>query len=161
MTGASSTQAACSSLPILDLSWANDPDKKPALLQQLHHALFNIGFLYIVNHNVSLKTISDLASKLPTLFALSNEDKNALSKLNSPHFLGYSGFAEETTLGKQDLREQFDYATELPTVAACQASQDNHSRDLSKLYWQLRGPNQWPQEHLVPGFRNALTRLDA
>ena len=39
-----------------------------------------------------------------------------MSKLNSPHFLGYNGFAEETTLGKKDMREQLDFATELPVV---------------------------------------------
>jgi isopenicillin N synthase-like dioxygenase len=40
-------------IPILDLSLANDPTKKPFLLQKLHHILFHIGFLYISNTGVS------------------------------------------------------------------------------------------------------------
>ena len=97
-----------------------------------------------------------------------DSEKAALSKLNSPHFLGYSGFAEETTLGKQDLREQFDFATELPVVYDFSKSvQSGHTaskpleteierRDFSKLYWRLRGPNQWPAEESLPGFRKAF-----
>lgn len=116
---------------------------------------------------------------LPRLCDLPAEQKAGLSKVNSPHFLGYSGFAEETTLGKQDLREQFDFATELPAVwREHHSSEANplfaanadgsgkrneaHSdggtaaRDFTQLYWRLRGPNQWPDEGLLPAFRSAL-----
>jgi isopenicillin N synthase-like dioxygenase len=130
--------------------------------------LFDVGFLYITNHGVPQNTITTLTDLLPPLFALRNEEKAALSKLNSPHFLGYSGFAEETTLGKQDLREQFDFATELPVVYAGPGQagsvfKDSHDgvtereRDFTKLYWRLCGPNNWPKETSLPGFRKAFT----
>lgn len=167
-------------IPILDLSLAKDPNTKPELLRQLHSALFDVGFLYIVNHDVPDKTVSRLTSLLPDLFSLPSELKARLSKLNSPHFLGYSGFAEETTLGKQDLREQFDFATELPAIwqehminkrgALSTTDHDVHrkqseisnddaaaARDFTQFYWRLRGPNQWPGEARLPGFREALT----
>lgn len=164
-------------IPILDLSMASDPTAKPELLKQLHAALFNVGFLYVINHGVPVDTIASLTSLLPNLFDISDERKARLNKLNSPHFLGYSGFAEETTLGKQDLREQFDFATELPVVwQECNTStipgSDPHDtnkapetthecvpgpRDFNQLYWRLRGPNQWPDEASLPGFRQALT----
>lgn len=38
------------------------------------------------------------------IFGLPATSKTKLSKLNSQHSLGYNGFAEETTLGKKDLR---------------------------------------------------------
>lgn len=152
-------------IPILDLSWASDPCKKAELLKQLHSALFDVGFLYIRNHGVARRNISALTDRLPALFALSDQTKATLSKLNSPHFLGYSGFAEETTLGQQDLREQFDFATELPVVYKSSTGiNEDHAtngesggRDFTKLYWRLRGPNQWPSEDAMPGFRDALT----
>ncbi|KAF2165415.1 hypothetical protein M409DRAFT_36948 [Zasmidium cellare ATCC 36951] len=137
------------SIPILNLSWASDPTLKPGLLQHLKAALFDVGFLYITNHGVEQQTIDNLTDLLPDLFAICPEDKAKMSKLNSPHFLGYSGFAEERTIGKPDLREQFDLATELPVVY--------HDRDFSKLYWRLRGPNQFPPEDAVPTFRRAFT----
>jgi isopenicillin N synthase-like dioxygenase len=151
-------------LPILDLSLASDPDGKATLLNQLHDALFNIGFLYVKNHGVSEEIISALVEKLPALFDQPPDAKSKLSKQNSPHFLGYSGFAEEVTLGEKDLREQFDFATELPVIWR-DISSDNKieksveagvDRDFTKLYWRLRGPNQWPSEELVPGFRKAF-----
>ena len=156
-------------IPILDLAWVEDRSKKALLLQQLRSALFDVGFLYIKNHGVAQSTISNLADLLPALFDLSEENRADLSKLNSPHFLGYSGFAEETTLEKQDLREQFDYATELPVAwqdseTATNGNSPNGAsrngdggRDFSKLYWRLRGPNQWPSESSLPGFRKAFT----
>ena len=154
------------SIPLLDLSWADDPNKKPELLQQLHSALFDVGFLYINNHGVPQSTISGLTSLLPSLFDLPEQERAGLSKLNSPHFLGYSRFAEETTLGKQDLREQFDYGTELPVVYQAPSTNghtngvskngNDHERDFSKLYWRLRGPNQWPSEQSLPGFKKAF-----
>jgi isopenicillin N synthase-like dioxygenase len=150
-------------IPILDLSLADDPIKRPVLLQQLFDATFNVGFLYIQNHGINNSIISSLTDRLPSLFDLPMETKMSISKLNSPQFLGYNGYAEEITLGEKDLREQFDYATELPVVwsepeADKKPDQQSHY-DYSQLYWRLRGPNQWPPENLMPGFRQALMEL--
>jgi len=154
------------SIPILDLSLVEDQNTRGKLLSDLRDALFNVGFLYIKNHQISQKTITNLTDQLPDLFNLPGATKHRLSKLNSPHFLGYNGYAEETTAGKADLREQFDFATELPlvwkiddvdTVTETGAKKDPGSRDFSRLYWRLRGPNKWPDEDELPGFRPALT----
>ena len=145
-------------IPVLDLKFSEDPERRRLLLDQLRDALFNIGFLYISNHGVPEQTISGLASLMPALFGLSDLSKLGLSKVNSPHFLGYSGLAEETTQGKCDLREQFDFATELPVIFKEHRSASDTGRDLSKLYWRLRGPNQWPKEDELPGFKKALQK---
>ena len=145
-------------IPVLDLKFSEDPQRRGLLLDQLRDALFNVGFLYISNHGVPEQTISELTNLTPALFGLSDRCKLALSKVNSPHFLGYSGLAEETTQGKADLREQFDFATELPVIFQQHQSASDTGRDFSKLYWRLRGPNQWPKEDELPGFREALQR---
>lgn len=143
-------------LPVLDLELSSDPDERGLLLNQLRNALFNIGFLYIKNHGVSDKTVEELTRRMPALFSLPDASKLKLSKLNSPHFLGYSGFAEEETQGNRDLREQFDFATELPVIYNTQEGTRRSGRDFSKLYWRLRGPNQWPGDDELLGFRKAL-----
>lgn len=157
-----------SEIPILDLSWADNTLKKSLLLKQLHAALFDVGFLYITNHGVAQRTIDRLVSLLPPLFDLPEIEKVKLSKINSPHFLGYSGFAEETTLGRQDLREQIDFATEVPVVWTdadeISTGGDDHGhrgpgREFSKPYWRLRGPNQYPSESDMSGFQLALTEF--
>lgn len=142
-------------IPVLNLCWAEDSIRRPVLLRQLYRALFDVGFLYVSNHGVPESTILGLVNSLPVLFDLPSEEKARMTKLNSPHFLGYSGFAEETTLGKQDLREQFDFGTELnPTYKKdCLEDENVDGRDFTELYWKLRGPNQWPDDDLVPGFR--------
>ena len=149
-------------IPILDLSLADNAGTRPLVLKQLFDATFNVGFLYIKNHGIDSTTISELTSKLPDLFHLPIAKKLSMSKLNSPHFLGYNGYAQEITLGKRDLREQFDYATELPVIwremNAKDAALNSDNEDYSQLYWRLRGPNQWPAEDDLKGFREALMR---
>jgi isopenicillin N synthase-like dioxygenase len=149
------------SIPVLDLAHADNPAERQQLLAQLRDILFNIGFLYVKNHRVKESTISALTDRLPALFDLSSEQKQSLSKLNSPHFLGYNGFAEETTLGRKDLREQFDYATELPAVWHSESNRAGSTAapegNFSEQFWRLRGPNQWPPEIEMPGFKEALT----
>jgi isopenicillin N synthase-like dioxygenase len=149
------------SIPILD--FGSSSVNKATLLKELHDAAFNVGFLYIKNHGVNASIIQDLVSRLPPLFGLSEGRKLSLSKQNSPHFLGYNGYAEETTLGERDLREQFDFATELPVIWIDKQVKDQtfHSEhDYTDPYWRLRGPNQWPDERDIPGFRRALTRYE-
>ena len=145
-------------IPVLDLRFSEDPERRGLLLDQLRDALFNIGFLYISNHGVPEQTVLELDNLMPALFGLSDLRKSGLSKVNSPHFLGYSGLAQETTQGKCDMREQFDFATELPVIFEEHRSASDTGRDFSKLYWRLRGPNQWPKEDEIPGFKKALQK---
>lgn len=149
-------------IPVLDLSLALDEDQRPQLLADLRDALFNIGFLYVKNHGIDADVVSNLADRLPALFDLPAASKLALSKINSPHFLGYNGFGEEKTAGRQDLREQFDFATELPVIwDPDHKPAPGAPTDFSQPYWRLRGPNQWPSETALPGFRKALTEYAA
>ncbi|KAJ2987178.1 hypothetical protein NUW58_g4648 [Xylaria curta] len=121
-------------IPTVELSLADDPNTLPQLLGDLRHALVDVGFLYISNHGVPSHVIAELVSALPELFSLKEESKRAVALENSPHFLGYSGVGSENTGGSVDLREQFEFATEL--TATWRAG--------LPLYERLRGPNQWP-----------------
>ncbi|KAK0652498.1 oxidoreductase [Cercophora newfieldiana] len=124
-------------IPVLDISLAEKHTTRPQLLSDLRHALTNVGFLYVVNHGVSEAAIADIVDALPRLFALSAEEKQEVALHNSPHFLGYSSVGSETTAGKADSREQFEFATELEAP----------SPDTKPLYEGLRGPNQWPSAY--------------
>ncbi|KAF8625326.1 hypothetical protein AX15_005456 [Amanita polypyramis BW_CC] len=133
-------------LPVLD--YASRATDRPAFLAQLRHTLINVGFLYLVNHSVDRFTIHDLVvHHIPALFALSDADKHNVRMANSPHFLGYSRLGAEVTKGVVDYREQFDLGTE---HAARQLGPNDPD------YYKLWGPNQWPEEHLLPGYRDAM-----
>ncbi|KAI1505260.1 hypothetical protein F5X99DRAFT_430525 [Biscogniauxia marginata] len=125
-------------IPTIDLSLANDASTLPRLLDSLRYALTEVGFLYVANHGVRAAAIDDLASALPGLFALDDAAKCAVALENSPHFLGYSGLGSETTAGRADRREQFEFATELPATW----------REGLPLCERLRGPNQWPENNI-------------
>lgn len=118
-------------IPRIDLSLANDPQTEPLLLSQLRHALLHVGFLYIENHGVPEPVIDGVIQALPTLFSLPQDAKDEVALSNSPHFLGYSADGSETTAGRPDRREQFEFANELPATWA----------EGMPLCERLRGPN--------------------
>ncbi len=142
-------------IPIIDLSKAADPSKRPDLIRELHEAITTIGFLYISNHGVPEHITADLTALLPALFSLADKEKDAVALKKSPHFLGYSAAGSETTAGATDRREQFDFATELLAPAAPGGDSG----------WQrLHGPNQWPAtlstvRPAVEAYLSALTGL--
>lgn len=120
------------SIPRINLSLAADPGSEASLLSQLRYALTEVGFLYVENHGVAEKVISDLVDILPILFSLTAENKADVALNNSPHFLGYSDEGSEMTAGKVDQREQFELANELTATW----------KEGLPLYERLRGPNQ-------------------
>lgn len=133
-------------IPRLDLSLANDPSTEPQLLKQLRHALINVGFMYVENHSVSSAVTSDLQNALPKLFALPPEAKEEVALSKSPHFLGYSAEGSETTAGKADRREQFEFANELKETW----------REGGDLADRLRGPNAVCRESSLIGLQGDL-----
>jgi isopenicillin N synthase-like dioxygenase len=120
------------SIPVIDLGKAEDAATRPRVLEELQHVLLNVGFLYVRNHGVSEEVIQDLVTALPVLFNLDVRDKKEVALSNSPHFLGHSGTGSETTAGKTDGREQFEFATELTDDWA----------EGQPLAERLKGPNQ-------------------
>ncbi|EDR00363.1 uncharacterized protein LACBIDRAFT_314347 [Laccaria bicolor S238N-H82] len=137
-----------SSIPILDYSLLDSPSQRPKFIAQLQHALINVGFLYLSNHPVSTTDIDSLTQYIPKLFALPQEAKDKIRMANSEHFLGYSRLGAELTKGKVDQREQFDFATR----HVCRWKEGDPE------YYRLWGPSQWPDEDLIPGFRDTMER---
>ncbi|KAI9155708.1 2-oxoglutarate-dependent dioxygenase-like protein [Paramyrothecium foliicola] len=133
-------------IPRIDLALVGNVKTEAGLLLQLRSAITDVGFLYIVNHGVPTQIITDLKDALPRLFALSSEAKDKVALANSPHFLGYSGDASETTAGLLDRREQFEFANELTATWT----------EGLPLYDRLRGPNQWPS--VYPDLKQILER---
>ncbi|KAL4796311.1 hypothetical protein BDV19DRAFT_378301 [Aspergillus venezuelensis] len=132
-------------IPILDYSQTTSPNTQPTFLAELRNALVNVGFFYLVNAPIASPIKQDLEAKCKMLFDLPIEKKLEIEMVNSKHFLGYSRLGAEITARKQDYREQFDFATELPAPGPEEP-----------LYRNIRGPNQWPDEKAIPGFRQSV-----
>lgn len=127
-----STAQSFTEIPRIDLSQADDPETEPQLLSKLRFALVQVGFLYVEHHGVPRHVVADMRDSLPDLFALSAEAKDEVALGKSPHFLGYSGDRSETTAGRADRREQFEFANELTATWT----------ENAPLSERLRGPNQ-------------------
>lgn len=150
------TGAKCSSpmsfdsIPVIDLGLAFDPATKPQFLQDVRHAIINVGFLLLVNYEAYGPSPDDLANikqQAIEFFALPDSVKRGCEMINSPHFLGYTRLANEITAARTDWREQIDLATELPPP-----------NEGEPLYKQIEGPNLWPDPEYAPQFREVVTR---
>jgi isopenicillin N synthase-like dioxygenase len=161
-----------SRLPVLDFSLVSSPSTKPLFLSQLRHALVHVGFLYLSNHSVPATIVDTYVSYIPKLYALPQEEKDKISMMNSPHFHGYVGLATEFEPGlpKPNYRELFDFATRCETKWK-EGGEEEGIPD----HWKTFGPAQvrevlhfassctdirfrqckWPDDTLIPGFREA------
>ncbi|KAF9526908.1 hypothetical protein CPB83DRAFT_857184 [Crepidotus variabilis] len=134
-----------SAVPVLDYGLLQS--EATQFLEQLRHALVNVGFLYLSNHTVSQDNIDLVIDYIPKLFALPQNAKDDIKMSNSEHFLGYSRFGAEFTKGSVDQREQFDFATKHISRWKKQGDPEHH---------RLWGSPQWPDEKLIPGFRDVF-----
>ncbi|KAF9447892.1 iron/ascorbate oxidoreductase [Macrolepiota fuliginosa MF-IS2] len=137
-----------SSIPILDYSLLANETGRDAFISQLRHALVNVGFLYLKNHPVPQDVVDKLIGHIPKLFDLPQEAKDKIKMANSEHFLGYSRLGTELTKGQVDQREQFDFGTK----HKCRWQKGDPD------YYRLWGSSQWPDEALIPGFRETLEK---
>ncbi len=124
-------------LPILDLARYFNPAERDAFLDQLRTSARDIGFFYLINHGVNDELQRAVQHEARRFFVLSDEQKQQVAMIHSPHFRGYNRAASEITRGKPDWREQFDIGAERPELLLS----DNDPR-----WRRLQGPNLWPAE---------------
>jgi isopenicillin N synthase-like dioxygenase len=135
---------------IPQLDYALVSSDKPLFLNNLRNVLLNVGFAYLVNHSVDQDLINSMVTNyVPALFALPQHDKDKFHMVNSPHFLGYTHLGAELTKGAKDYREQFDVGTDIKC---------RWTGPADPPYYRLFGPGQWPDEQLIPGFRQVITQ---
>ncbi|MCS4253421.1 isopenicillin N synthase-like dioxygenase [Rhodococcus erythropolis] len=134
------------SLPVLDLSLAHNPDTAEQFRTQLREATHEVGFFYLVGHGIPDELQRRLLAVAREFFALPTAEKLAIENVRSPHFRGYTRLGGELTEGKQDWREQIDIGAEQPAA----------ERTYTSPAWEiLQGPNQWPDA--LPELRDVIT----
>ncbi|KAI1279485.1 putative oxidoreductase [Xylaria sp. FL0933] len=139
------TASSFTSIPVIDLSLAESPVTKPSFLSALRYALVVVGFFYVKNSTVPHQVENEFVQKSIDLCNLPLKKKLEIDMINSKHFLGYSQMGLEKTAQKMDCREMFDFLSPMPPP-----------EPNAPLWMNVQGPNQWPDENAVPGFRRAL-----
>ena len=78
-------------LPVLPLSQALDPETKPKFLADLRSALLNVGFLYLSETGLPDQLIKDVIRQCGRFFeALPLDEKEKIEMKNEKSFLGWS-----------------------------------------------------------------------
>jgi isopenicillin N synthase-like dioxygenase len=67
-----------STIPVLDLSLAKDPSTKPQFLDDLRHALLEVGFLYLKNVGIPGELTQAVIREGIRFFDLPTEEKCVL-----------------------------------------------------------------------------------
>ncbi len=136
--------AAFTAIPEVDLaSWSDDPIEFADRVRQICH---EVGFFQLIGHGIDDDFIDRHAEYQQRFFELPEATKAAIDKALSPHFRGWERVGAELTGGLPDLREQLDLSTEHPV----------RGLDLDPPYLRLDGPNQWPADSALPGFRSHM-----
>jgi hypothetical protein len=100
------TAMSFSSIPILDLSLARDPQAKPTFLESLRTALLEVGFLYIKNTGIDEALIQDVVSQGKAFFDLPEEKKLEIQMKNVPSFLGMTSIPQSPAIVQLTLLPQ-------------------------------------------------------
>lgn len=130
-------------LPLIDLSSADDQ----LLARRIDAACRDSGFFIIVGHGIDAALIARMFDRSRAFFALEQTDKDRWHMSRSTIRRGYEGVGwQALDPGTPvDLKESFYLGVERgPDDPLVRAGTPNH------------GPNQWPDERLLPGFRNAV-----
>ncbi|MEM7292496.1 MAG: 2OG-Fe(II) oxygenase family protein [Pseudomonadota bacterium] len=142
------TGSAKRDLPIVDISpmFANDHSAKQGVARAVGDAATDNGFLYIENHGVKRKLISEVYAHAERFFALNYQEKLRYYIGDSPN---HRGFVPVTEKG------DYDDETGPRTYEAFDMSLDMSYQDFQRCGPNpLAGPNIWPD---LSGFRSCLT----
>ncbi|HBO24184.1 MAG TPA: isopenicillin N synthase family oxygenase [Providencia sp.] len=123
-------------LPIIDLNELDNPETQADFYKKLRFIAREIGFFYLVGHNITPETREQLLAITKQFFALPKDAKEQISMSHSRHFRGYTASTQESTRNQPDFREQIDIGEELPALQLT---------DQDPIWLNLQGPNQWPQ----------------
>ncbi|KAL3133076.1 hypothetical protein ABBQ38_006978 [Trebouxia sp. C0009 RCD-2024] len=125
---------------VVDLS-LSDKEAAAAIL----HACVTTGFFYVANHGVPERVIEEHWLQSRAFFNLPITNK--LSLLADSNNRGYTPMAEETLdpehQSQGDTKEGLYFGRDLPA-------------DCEEAKLPLHGPNQWPSEALLPGYKAAM-----
>ena len=123
--------------------WTAASTDRVAFARKITRICHEVGFFSLVDHDVPDEFLDRYFGVMEAFFALPEHDKATIDKRNSPHMRGWERVGAELTDNRTDYREQLDVSTENPT----------YGHDVEPAYLRLDGPNQWPAESLLPGFR--------
>ncbi len=137
-------------IPVVDLQgWSAVGANHAAFADHVVDICHRIGFFSLVGHGLEPELRDSYFAARRAFFSLPDDAKAGIDQAASPHFRGWERVGSELTDNRPDIREQLDLASEHPA----------RTPHTDPPYLRLDGPNQWPGEQLVPGFRTVVTTM--
>ncbi|QSP95352.1 isopenicillin N synthase family oxygenase [Marinobacter salinisoli] len=131
------------SLPIISLTglMSDDLEQRKKTAAELGRACREVGFFYVKDHGIPAAVCEGAFDLARQLFALPQDQKQAMSIKNSPHNRGYVAMADEKLNPESgaDMKEGFNIGTDFPA---------DHPDVLADK--PFRGVNFWPE---IAGWR--------
>jgi len=133
--------------PLVDLDpwFGGDVRERAELCRRVGQLCHQVGFFYVVNHGIPASASAAYLRAIKSFFALPRDVKQSIDKHGSAQFRGWEELGSELTNNQVDYREQIDIGVERDAFI-----------DPDPYYMALVGPNQWPAEALIPGFRASV-----
>ena len=128
--------------------WDGTETQRRELAEEVREICHHVGFFELVGHGVPDEFRRRHFDFVERFFALPLEHRSAIDKARSPQFRGWERVGAELTDNRVDYREQLDLAVEY----------EPYPVGVEPAYLRIDGPNQWPDEAVIPGFRLATTR---
>ena len=130
-------------IPVVDIGglYSDDPAAKAAVAERIGAACDDIGFFYVVNHNVPLQTIDRAVAMADRFFGLPEAERLKIKADSNNR--GYRDIWDSVHRnGKTNAKDSFDLG--FPVSA-----DDPEVKAGTPFY----APNVWPE---MPGFREAI-----
>jgi len=145
-------RGAFSEIPQLDVSplYGTDAAATERTAADLRGHLMTTGFVYVVGHPISAEQIEAVREMSRKFFALPQEEKARL--LINRDFRGYLPFAGSTIVTSSV--EQVTKPNQSESLFFMHEVPEDDPRALAGE--PLQGPNQWPPEEILPGFRETV-----
>ncbi|CAE6393918.1 unnamed protein product [Rhizoctonia solani] len=112
-------------------------DSKAQVVSAIQEACIHVGFFYVKNHGIDETSIASTVNAARRFYELPMEEKMKLDYHNTTYFRGYYPITK-----KKYFHESFELGPEVNVPS-------NSS---------LSGPNLWPSEHVIQGFREPLLK---
>ncbi|KAL5545855.1 hypothetical protein UlMin_005542 [Ulmus minor] len=133
-----------SALNCIDLS---NPDIQQSV-SLLKQACLDCGFFYVVNHGISQEFMEEVFAQSKRMFSLPLSEKMKLlrNEKNRGYIPVFDELLDPVNQVQRDNKEGYDIGVEVP----------EDDPDAEKPYY---GPNIWPQQDQLPGWRETMEKF--
>ncbi|PPQ77401.1 hypothetical protein CVT25_010983 [Psilocybe cyanescens] len=137
-------------IPIIDFTKirnSSSPEEKKKTAEEIVSAFKESGFVYLSNHGITSSEVESTFKRSAQFFALPSDDKRKLAWEDPRSNRGYVAIGRERVTQSANPEEIAALREKAPDF--------KESMEIGRD-WDSAWKNQWPSEHLAPGFKQRM-----